>query len=253
MQTDHSAGDNKTAIQIKPERAVALQDYHKRALVAAKEKYDSTVALINKRNEYFEREIKVIEAMAAINTASASKDGQINIELLGRIEKYLSLITKESLHYSNEVYTYINMFTITNTVKLLCEVINYFISSTGSYNKINSVGIIKLATQIASVSPFFKMVELFMIFRDGISGELSDKGTNFNKIDIEVFHMWVKNHKERMADYWELEASRKKPEGGDNNYAKLVDPKLKKLEEYRRELTQKLNIKEEVETKSKNK
>lgn len=246
-------GAGNTSLQINTDRAVALQNYHANQLAEAKNKYDAIVALIEKRNRYFENEIKVIEAMAVINEATASENDAIDIELLGKIEKYLSNLNSNTFHASNEVAQYIKLFTMTNTIKLLCEVINYFVSSTGSSKKSNPVTMVKLATQIANVDPFFKMVELFMIFRDGITGELSSEGTNFNKIDIETFHDWKRNHRNRMADYWELNASKNKAEAGDSNYSKIVDPKLQKLEAYRRELTQKMNIKEEVETKSKQK
>lgn len=241
---------NTTAIQLKPEQEVSLKKWYDNALVAAEENYKNHVAVINKRNECFAREIKVIQAMATINTVINSKDADLDTKLLYRIEKYLNDINQETLHASNELHVYVKLFGIENSVELLCETINYFVSSSGAFSKITSIGIMRLATHIANNNPFFKMVELFMIFRDGIAGEF---GANFNKIDNETFHNWVKVHNERMSKYWELEASRNKSETGANLYQKLVDPKLEKLENYRRELTQRMNIKDEVETKAKKK
>lgn len=255
MNNDHSVGEknSNTAVQLKSSQEVSLKKWYDNSLAAAKENYDKTLALIEKRNRYFHREVKVIQAMATINTVINSKDQQLNTKLLYRIEQYLNAINQDTLHTSNELHVYVKLFGIENTVELLCEMINYFVSSTGSYSKITSIGIMRLATHIANANPFFKMVELFVIFRDGVTGKLSSKETNFNKIDIETFHDWVKNHSTRMADYWELQASKNKAEAGDNNYQPIVDPKLKALNEYRENLRTKLTIETEEKIKQRKK
>lgn len=250
MNKDHSAGEGtaNTSVMLVPNQVQALTKWKNNALASAKESYDASVALINKRSDRFEREVKVIQAMDTINTQVASKDAAqiLDNQLLFRIEKFVNSITQDNLHNSNQVAVYIKTFGIDNTIELVCEMINYFISSTGGYSKITPVGVMRLANQIVNKDPFFKMVELFMIFRDGVSGELSDKGTNFQKIDIETFYMWVKNHNERMSKYWELQASANKPEVGDNMYRALVDPKVKNLENYRQELRKKYQAEKDV-------
>lgn len=203
-----------------------------------KDEYRERVNLLKYKAAQMEAEYEFMAYMAAINS------GEDAPNLVLSVQEAISNLTPAKTFNSLPIYSYINKIGRERTVVMLGEVIVFFTNMVKVKEQLDGNELTLLAADLVVNHNKLKILELFNILDKGTKGAY---GSNFGRVDREVFYGWMEKHQEEMSQYTESLATQKK-EHPDN--FKLVDPKEKALAEFEQMTKERQRIYDDYKNRS---